>query len=189
MPIDRTATAFHTRKLGERGLADLEIEKLKALKTKGNFTNKKIAELTGISETTVSRIFSREGESKFRDVAAIAKVVGASLDDLAGIARHENEEIRELRLKVREQDVEIRSQAAVIVSHEREIARADRAADYLKRLVRILGTAVAVMVIAVMVILVFDVLNGDIGWARYSAYYPTGGISEVLEYIANIFKT
>ena len=167
----------------------MEIEKLKTLKTKGNFTNKKIAELTGISETTVSRIFSREGESKFRDVAAIAKVVSASLDDLAGISRHESEEIRELRLKVREQDVEIRSQAAVIVSHEREIARADKAADYLKRLVRILGTAVAVMVIAVMVILVYDVLNGDIGWARYSAYFPTGGMSEVLEYIVNIFKT
>ena len=167
----------------------MEIEKLKALKIKGNFTNKKIAELTGISETTVSRIFSREGESKFRDMAAIAKVVGASLDDLAGIARHESEEIRELRLQVREQDLEIRSQAAVIASHEREIARADKASDYLKRLVRILGTAVAVMVIGVMAILVFDVMNGDIGWARYSAYYPTGGMSEVLEYIVNIFKT
>ena len=166
----------------------MEIEKLKALKTKGNFTNKRIAELTGISETTVSRIFSREGESKFRDVAAIAKVAGASLDDLAGISRQESEEIKELRLKVREQDVEIRSQAAVIAAHEREIARADKASDYLKRLVRILGTAVAVMVIGVMAILVFDVMNGDIGWARYSAYYPTGGISEVLEHIKDVFK-
>ncbi len=168
----------------------MEIEKLKALKTKGNFTNKKIAELTGISETTVSRIFSREGESKFRDVAAIAKVVGASLDDLAGISRHESEEIKELRLKVREQDVEIRSQAAVIASHEREIARADKASDYLKRLVRILGTAVAVMVIAVMVILVYDVLNGDIGWARYEAYYNNGhtGLKEVLAHIKDVFK-
>ena len=83
--------------------------------------------MTGVSESTVSRIFSREVEPKFRDVASIAKVVGVSLDDLAGIARHESEEVRELRLKVREQDVEIRSQASVIVSHEREIARADKA--------------------------------------------------------------
>lgn len=167
----------------------MHVEKLKALKTKGNFTNKQIAELTGLSESTISRIFACQGEPKFEDIASIAKVVGASLDDLAGIARHESEEIRELRLKVREQDVEIRSQAAVIVSHEREIARADKAADYLKRLVRILGTAVAVMVIAVMAILVFDVMNGDIGWARYSAYFPTGGVSDVLEYIVNMFKT
>lgn len=168
----------------------MEIEKLKALKTKGNFTNKKIAELTGISETTVSRIFSREGESKFRDVAAIAKVVGASLDDLAGISRHESEEVKELRLQVREQDLEIRSQAAVIASHEREIARADKASDYLKRLVRILGTALAVMVFAVMTILVYDILNGDIGWARYAAYFQhgTGGVSEVLEHIKDVFK-
>ena len=167
----------------------MEIKKLEKAKIQGNFTNKKISELTRISESTVSRIFSREVEPKFRDVAAIAEVVGVSLDDLAGIARNESEEIKELRLKVREQDVEIRSQAAVIVSHEREIARADKAADYLKRLVRILGTAVAVMVVAVMAILVFDVMNGDIGWARYSAYFPTGSVSEVLEYIVNIFKT
>lgn len=167
----------------------MDVNKLENAKTKGNFTNKKIAEMTGVSESTVSRIFSREVEPKFRDIASIAKVVGVSLDDLVGISRHESEEIRELRLKVREQDVEIRSQASVIVSHEREIVRADKAADYLKCLVRILGTAVAVMVIAVMSILVYDVLNGDIGWARCSAYFPTGGVSEVLEYIAGIFKT
>lgn len=145
----------------------MEIEKLRALKTKGNFTNKQIAELTGISESTISRIFAKQGESKFSDVAAIAKVVGASLDDLAGISRHESEEIGELRLKVREQDIEIRAQAAVIASHEREIARSDKASNYLKKMVRILATAVAVMVIAVMVILVYDIMNGYIGWSRY----------------------
>ena len=89
----------------------MDVNKLENAKTKGNFTNKKIAEMTGVSESTVSRIFSREVEPKFRDIASIAKVVGVSLDDLAGISRHESEEIRELRLKVREQDVEIRSQA------------------------------------------------------------------------------
>ena len=163
--------------------------KLKPFVDQAKLTYRQLAELTGISESTVSRILAGQVEPKYSDMVAIAKVVGASLDDLAGIARHESEEIRELRLTVREQDVEIRSQAAVIASHEREIARADKAADYLKRLVRILGTAVTVMVIAVMVILVYDVLNGDIGWARYSAYYPSGGVTEVLEYIAGIFKT
>ena len=151
----------------------MDVNKLENAKTKGNFTNKKIAEMTGVSESTVSRIFSREVEPKFRDIASIAKVVGVSLDDLAGISRHESEEIRELRLKVREQDVEIRSQASVIVSHEREIARADRAATYLKKIVRVLAIAVAVMIVAVMTILVYDTMNGDIGWARYSTYYQS----------------
>ena len=112
------------------------------------------------------------------------------MDDLAGIARHESDEIRELRLKVREQDVEIRSQASVIVSHEREIARADKAAAYLKKIVRILAIAVAVMVIVVMTVLVYDILNGGIGWARYSSYFNGHtGLTEVLENIARIFKT
>ena len=168
----------------------MDVNKLENAKTKGNFTNKKIAEMTGVSESTVSRIFSREVEPKFRDIASIAKVVGVSLDDLAGIARHESEEIRELRLKVREQDVEIRSQASVIVSHEREIARADKAATYLKKIVRILAIAVAVMVIVVMTVLVYDILNGGIGWARYSSYFNGHtGLTEVLENIARIFKT
>lgn len=168
----------------------MDVNKLENAKTKGNFTNKKIAEMTGVSESTVSRIFSREVEPKFRDVASIAKVVGVSLDDLAGIARHESEEIRELRLKVREQDVEIRSQASVIVSNEREIARADKAAAYLKKIVRILAIAVAVMVIVVMTVLVYDILHGGIGWARYSSYFNGHtGLTEVLENIARIFKT
>ena len=168
----------------------MDVNKLENAKTKGNFTNKKIAEMTGVSESTVSRIFSREVEPKFRDIASIAKVVGVSLDDLAGISRHESEEIRELRLKVREQDVEIRSQASVIVSHEREIARADKAATSLKKIVRVLAIAVAVMVIVVMTVLVYDILHGGIGWARYSSYFNGHtGLTEELENIARIFKT
>ena len=151
----------------------MEIEKLKALKTKGNFTNKRIAELTGISETTVSRIFARQGESKFGDVAAIAKVVGASLDDLAGFARSEDEEIVRLRARVNELEADVRSKDAIILAHDREISRMDKSTDYLKKLVRSLGTAVAVLVIAIMTVLVYDVLNGDIGWARYSAYFSS----------------
>ena len=151
----------------------MEIEKLKALKTKGNFTNKRIAELTGISETTVSRIFARQGESKFGDVAAIAKVVGASLDDLAGLARAEDEEITRLRARISELEADVRSKEAVILAHDREISRMDKATDYLKRLVRILGTALAVVIIVVFVIMAYDVLNGDIGWARYSAYFSS----------------
>lgn len=147
--------------------------KLKPFVDQAKLTYRQLAELTGISESTVSRILAGQVEPKYSDVAAIAKVVGVSLDDLAGISRHESEEIRELRLKVREQDVEIRSQAAVIASHDREIARADKAAAYLKRIVRVLAIAVAGMIVAVMTILVYDTMNGDIGWARYSTYYQS----------------
>ena len=163
--------------------------KLKPFVDQAKLTYRQLADLTGISESTVGRILTGQVEPKYSDMAAIAKVVCASLDDLAGIARPEAEEIKELRLKVREQGVEIRSQAAVIASHEREIARADKAAEYLKKIVRILALAVAVTVAAAMTILVYDVMNGGIGWTRYSAYYPSSGVMEVLEYVAGIFKT
>ena len=164
--------------------------KLKPFVDQAKLTYRQLAELTGISESTVSRILAGQVEPKYSDVAAIAKVVGASLDDIAGIIRPEDEEIKELRIKVMEQDAEIRSQASVIVSHEREIARADKAAAYLKKIVRILAIAVAVMVIVVMTVLVYDILNGGIGWARYSSYFNGHtGLTEVLENIARIFKT
>ena len=164
--------------------------KLKPFVDQAKLTYRQLADLTGISESTVGRILTGQVEPKYSDMAAIAKVVGASLDDIAGIARPEAEEIKDLRLKVREQDAEIRSQAAVIASHDREIARADKAAEYLKKIVRVLALAVAVMFSAVMTVLVYDILNGDIGWARYSAYFNGHtGLTEVLENIAGIFKT
>lgn len=147
--------------------------KLKPFVDQAKLTYRQLAELTGISESTVSRILAGQVEPKYSDVAAIAKVVGASLDDIAGIIRPEDEEIKELRIKVMEQDAEIRSQASVIVSHEREIARADKAAAYLKRIVRVLAIAVAGIIVAVMTILVYDTMNGGIGWARYSTYYQS----------------
>ena len=94
--------------------------KLKPFVDQAKLTYRQLAELTGISESTVSRILAGQVEPKYSDVAAIAKVVGASLDDIAGIIRPEDEEIKELRIKVMEQDAEIRSQASVIVSHARD---------------------------------------------------------------------
>lgn len=167
----------------------MEIDKLEKAKTQGNFSNKRIAELTNLSESTVSRIFTGQVEPKFSDIVKIAKVLNVSLDDLAGIAKLESEEIRELKLTVKEQDLEIRSQAAVILSHERELARADRGSEYLKKIVRVLAITVAVMVAGVMTALVYDILNGDIGWARYSAYFNGhAGLTEVLESIEGLFR-
>ena len=77
--------------------------KLKPFVDQAKLTYRQLAELTGISESTVSRILTGQVDPKYSDVAAIAKVVGASLDDIAGIVRPEDEEIKELRLKARDQ--------------------------------------------------------------------------------------
>lgn len=151
----------------------MQVELLLELKKEKNIKNKQIAEKTGLSESTISRILARQVEPKFEDVVRIAVVLGASLDDLAGIVRNEDEEIVKLRARVNELEADLRSKDAIILSHDREIGRMDKATDYLKRLVRILGTALAVVIIVVFVILAYDVLNGDIGWARYSAYFSS----------------
>lgn len=85
----------------------MQVELLLALKTEKGIKNKQIAELTGLSESTISRILARQVEPKFEDVVRIAVVLGASLDALAGIVRSEDAEAESLRSALAEKEAEL----------------------------------------------------------------------------------
>lgn len=85
----------------------MQVELIKTLQAEKGFSNKKIAEATGLSESTISRILSRQVEPKFEDVVRIAVILGASLDALAGIARIEIAEEKSLSSALKEKDVQI----------------------------------------------------------------------------------
>ena len=85
----------------------MQVELLLALKTEKGIKNKQIAELTGLSESTISRILARQVEPKFEDVVRIAVVLGASLDALAGIVRNEDAEAESLRSALAEKESEL----------------------------------------------------------------------------------
>ena len=85
----------------------MQVELLLALKTEKGIKNKQIAELTGLSESTISRILARQVEPKFEDVVRIAVVLGASLDALAGIVRNEDAEAESLRSALAEKEAEL----------------------------------------------------------------------------------
>ena len=85
----------------------MQVELIKTLQAEKGFSNKKIAEATGLSESTISRILSRQVEPKFEDVVRIAVILGASLDALAGIARIEIAEEKSLSSALKEKDAQI----------------------------------------------------------------------------------
>lgn len=63
-------------------------EYLKSLKSKQNLTNQQIAQMSGISESTISRIL--KGENKNTDLSTcvdIIRALGGSIDEACGIVR------------------------------------------------------------------------------------------------------
>ena len=90
----------------------MEVELLLALKKQKDIKNKELAEKTGLSESTISRIFSRQVEPKFEDVVRIAFVLGVSLDALAGIVQHETAEVKELQAALEQKTAQLEEQKA-----------------------------------------------------------------------------
>ena len=142
-------------------------EALKALKQKENLSAQALSDLSGVPISTTNRILRGEGEPNINAVIALVHALGGSLDDVCGFHKKEGLGHVDDRLFQVMQDT--------ISSKERWLVR--------------LGIALAVVILFILVVVAYDILNGDIGWARYSAYFPTGGVSEVLEYIAGLFKT
>ena len=85
----------------------MQVELLATVKSQRKLSNKWIAEETGLSESTISRILSRQIEPKFEDVVRIAIAVGVSLDALAGIVRIEAEQEAALRAALEEKEAQM----------------------------------------------------------------------------------
>lgn len=131
----------------------MQVELIKAVKQKENMTNRQIAEKTGLSESTVSRILSRQVEPKFEDVVLIAVAVGVSLDALAGIARDESEEVKELRALLAEKDAQLATYERIVSSYDKLLMEKDGGNAYLKKIIRVLAIALGVVI---MFVLCFD---------------------------------
>lgn len=163
MVVDPTISYFG----GLMNKPKFDPEALKALKTQRNLSAQAVSDLSGVPVSTVNRILRGEGEPNINAVAAIVHALGGSLDDVCGFPKKEGHGHVDDRLFQVMQDT--------IRAKERWLVR--------------IGIALAVVILFILIVVAYDILNGDVGWARYSAYFPTGGMSEVLEYIVNIFKT
>lgn len=69
-----------------------EMQRLKALKTKKNFTNQDISNLTGIPNSTISNIFTgKTATPSYDNIRDIVIAMDGSLDEIAGIEKEPDE--------------------------------------------------------------------------------------------------
>ena len=119
----------------------MNLEKLNALKNKGNYTFQQISDLTNIPLSTLNRIFKGESSPTFDNVAAIARAIGGDLNDLADLQNsRSSEEVLDFLMKSLEEK---------------------------RRVIRILAITCGILVSVFIFIVLFDITNGGVGYVRY----------------------
>lgn len=118
---------------------------LKRMKEESKLTTKQISDLSGIPESTISRILSGQTDNPtFDTVYAIVKAMGGSLDQLTDIPT----------------ETETEDPSPLVALYEKVITDKDR---YIRLLIVICCALVSVLIFLV----VSDVLNGTTGFVRY----------------------
>lgn len=130
----------------------MNLEKLNALKTKGKFSNERISKLSGIPVQTVGRIFRGDGSPTFDNIAAIVKIIGGDLNDLAGLEHEENKNKNKDEL-IRVQEITIKMQKASI--------------DEKRKYIKWMAVTIACLVAVIIVFTAIDRVNGSVGWMRH----------------------
>lgn len=120
-------------------------EYLKELKESCKLTTKQISSLSGVPESTISRILSGQTDNPtFDSVCAIVNAMGGSLDKLYGTRS----------------DSDTEDTSSLLALYEKVIAEKNW---YIKVLIGIYCTLVAVLIF----IAIFDLANGNVGFLRY----------------------
>lgn len=123
----------------------MKTEDLKKWKEERKLTTKQISNLSGIPESTVSRILSGQTDNPtFDTICALVKAMDGSLDTLAGMQNHSDSS----------------DTLALIALYKKVIAEKNW---YIKFLIAVCCSLVAVLIF----ILIFDLANGSIGFFRY----------------------
>lgn len=124
-------------------------ERLVELKNARNLTNQQISDISGVPFSTVTRIMNGSGEGNFQTVCDIVKALDGSLDDLVGI-RKEVEVTEETPLQA----------DPLIELYKNMLNQKDK-------WIKTLFIALAFVIAVFLFILMYDILNGSIGYVRY----------------------
>lgn len=127
----------------------MNLDYLIALKEKSGLTNEQIAGISGVPESTVTRIFSRKTDNPyFQTIVDITKALDGSVDLMEGI-QEKHEELES-------------------PGNERRLIQLYREVIYTKnKWIKYLATVLLVIVFIIVALLCYDVLNPAMGWVRY----------------------
>lgn len=128
-------------------------EYLTTLKNAGNYTWSDIANLSGIPEATVRKVFSGEtADPRFETIAKIVIAMGGDMNDAID--------------NKKKKEIEISSTISLKESYELRIEDTREYINSLKRDKKMLGICLAILVSAIVVLLILDVSLNSIGWLQ-----------------------
>ena len=123
----------------------MKAEFLKKLKDESKLTTKQISELSGIPESTISRIMSGQTDNpSFDSICAIVKAMGGFLDAVFGV-NNKSDNV---------------DTSPLIKLYEKVISEKNW---YIKFLIILCG----VLILTLVFIVIIDILNGNVGFVRY----------------------
>lgn len=127
------------------------------------YTNAIIAEMSGVPESTVTKVLNGANRSPgFETISPIARVLGVSLDELS----------------VKETAPPDTSTLTVGVSHI--ISSYERRLREKNRWINILAVAVAALILLLIFFLIYDITHPSLGWVQYTAI-PGNIVSEFIK--------
>lgn len=148
---NRRSSSYRIRLLFIRMEGNMINIKLKELKEKANLNIKEISDRSGVPYSTVQKIFSGEITSpNAESLYKIVKVLGFTMEDLFEDPPSQKNDPADLLNII---DVQSKANNIYISS--------------LKRDKRILSIAFAILVTFILCILIYDLLNGGIGFIHY----------------------
>ena len=127
---------------------------LNTLKNAGSYSWADIANLSGIPEATVRKVFSGEtADPRFETIAKLVIAMGGDMNDAMD--------------NKKKKEIEISSTITLKESCEMRLDDMKEYITSLKHDKKILGITVAVLVGIVVLVLVLDIILASHGWIRY----------------------
>lgn len=145
------------------------IERIKQIKKERGLSNQELSTMTGIPVSTVTKFLNGStGEPPFSTYVKFAQALGFSLDEIAGITRP-NETKAEA---IAENTIEaytllIAEKNARIQDKENEVAKLQEKNAKMQITCRHILLGCAALVSVILLVVVFDLVNGNIGFVRY----------------------
>ena len=129
-------------------------EYLNTLKKAGNYSWADIANLSGIPEATVRKVFSGEtADPRFETIAKLVIAMGGDMNDAMD--------------NKKKKEIEISSTITLKESCEMRLEDQKEYIASLKNDKKILGIAVSILVGVVVLLLVLDIILASHGWIQY----------------------
>lgn len=123
----------------------MNAEDLKRMKEERKLTTKQISELSGIPESTISRILSGQTDNpSFDTICALVRAMGGSIDEFTGI----------------QSSADAPESLALVDLYEKMI-------DEKNRLIKWLMAVCCILIAVFVFIVLFDLINGNIGFVQY----------------------